>query len=108
VEHNWRNPTKLTLRTVAIATCAFACAALLSPKADAAARVRIYGYNPYYTTTGLSWYAVRAYYFGGPWSGVAAAPYSWAGWAAYAAGNGIGCTPGTPIKGGDGIMYMCQ
>jgi len=99
---------KLTLRTTAIAACAFACAALLSPKADAAARVYIYGGNPYYTNTGLQWDAVRTYYFGGPWSGVNAAPYSWAGWSAYAGQNGIGCTPGTAVKGGDGILYRCQ
>ena len=99
---------KMTLRTVAIAACAFASVALLAPKADAARRVYIYGANPYYTNTGLSWDAVRAYYFGGPWSGVNAAPYSWAGWSDYAGRNGIGCTPGTAIKGGDGIMYRCQ
>ena|SRR6188472_842256 len=52
-----------------------------------------------------SWYAVRAYYLGGPWSGPR---YSYTGWADYAARNGIGCTPGTAIKGGDGIMYNCQ
>ena len=33
---------------------------------------------------------------------------SYTGWADYAARNGIGCTPGTAIKGGDGIMYNCQ
>ena len=99
---------KLTLRTTAIAACAFASVALLSPKADAAPRVYIYGGNPYYTNTGLPWDAVRTYYFGGPWSGVNAAPYSWAGWSDYAGRNGIGCTPGTAIKGGDGIMYRCQ
>ena len=61
--------------------------------------------SAYYTATGLSWYAVRAYYFGGPWSGTG---FSYAGWDDYAARNGIGCTPGTAIKGGDGIMYRCQ
>ena len=99
---------KQALRTAAIAACSFACVALLSPRADAAARVYIYGSNPYYKSAGLPWYAVRAYYFGGPWSGVNAAPYSWKGWADYASRNGIGCTPGTAIKGGDGIMYRCQ
>jgi hypothetical protein len=39
------------------------------------------------------------------WSG---SGYSYAGWSDYAARNGIGCTPGTAIKGGDGIMYLCQ
>ena len=99
---------KLTLRTTAIAACAFASVALLSPKADAATRVYIYGGNPYYTNTGLTWDAVRTYYFGGPWSGVNAMPYSWAGWSGYAAKAGIGCTPGTAVRGGDGILYRCQ
>jgi hypothetical protein len=59
-----------------------------------------------HTGTGLSWYAVRAYYYGGPWSGPG---WGYAnGWADYAAQNGIGCTPGTTVKGGDGILYMCQ
>ena len=34
--------------------------------------------------------------------------YSWAGWSDYAARNAIVCDPGTVIKGGDGILYMCQ
>jgi hypothetical protein len=45
---------------------------------------------------------VRAYYFGGPWS------YGYSGWTDYAARNGIGCVPGSLVKGGDGIMYVCQ
>jgi hypothetical protein len=48
---------------------------------------------------------VRAYYFGGPWSGTG---YSYTGWSDYAGRNGIGCTPGTVVKGGDGIWYNCQ
>ena len=32
----------------------------------------------------------------------------YSGWADYAARNGIVCTPGTVIKGGDGILYLCQ
>ena len=32
--------------------------------------------------------------------------FSYTGWADYAARHGIGCTPGTAIKGGDGIMYL--
>jgi hypothetical protein len=109
----------------AFAVSTFACATLFSPgwselggvslsvsKAEAATRVYITrGYAAsarYYTNTGIPWDAVRAYYFGGPWSGVNAAPYSWAGWSDYASRNGIGCTPGTAIKGGDGIMYLCQ
>ena len=113
---------KMTLRTVAIATSTFVCAALFSfgwseqgglslsvSKADALARVYIrsgYAVNAtYYTATGLPWYAVRAYYYGGPWSGPG---YSYTGWGDYASRNGIACVPGTAIKGGDGIMYNCQ
>ncbi len=113
---------KLTLRMVAIAASTFACAALFSlgwsehgglslsaNKAEARARIYItphYAVSPfYYTATDLPWYAVRAYYFGGPWSGLG---YSYAGWDDYAAHNGIGCTPGSVIKGGDGILYRCQ
>ena len=113
---------KLTLKTVAIATSAFVCAASFSPgwseqgslslsisKADAQARVYIRsGYAAravYVGSEGLPWYAVRAYYSGGPWSGPG---YTWADWADYATRAGIACTPGTAIKGGDGIMYLCQ
>ena len=32
----------------------------------------------------------------------------YSGWADYAQRNGIVCDPGTVIKGGDGILYMCQ
>src|SRR5215470_13228186 len=99
---------KMTLRASVVATAAFASAMLFSPgwseqgglslsvgKAEARARVYIYGGNPYYTTTGLPWYAVRAYYAGGPWSGPG---YSYTGWSDYAGRYGIGCTPGTVIK----------
>ena len=112
---------KMTLRTVAIATSTFVCAALFSfgwseqgglslsvSKADAQARVYLRGYAAraaYVGSEGNPWYAVRAYYFGGPWSG---AGYSYTGWPDYAARSGIVCTPGTAIKGGDGIMYNCQ
>ena len=114
---------KMTLSTLAIAASTFACALSFSPtwsKQDglslststAEARARVYirtgGYAAsaaYYTATGLPWYAVRAYYFDGPWSGNG---YSYTGWADYASRNGIACTPGTAIKGGDGIMYNCQ
>jgi hypothetical protein len=113
---------KRTLRTVLIATSTFACAALFSlgwseqgnlslsiSKADAQARVYIRsGYASraiYVPMEGLSWYPVRAHYHGGPWSGPR---YSYAGWDDYAGRNGIACTPGTAIKGGDGIMYNCQ
>lgn len=60
-------------------------------------------YNHYIAdVSGLPWYAVRAYYAGGPWY------IGSNGWDDYAARNGIGCTPGNLIKGGDGIMYVCQ
>jgi len=112
---------KLNLRMAAIATSTVVCATLFSfgwseqsgvllsvTKADAqGARVYIrtgYASNAVYTSN-PSWYAVRAYYMGGPWSGVG---YSYAGWPDYAKRNGIACTPGTPVKGGDGIMYNCQ
>jgi hypothetical protein len=111
---------KMALRTVAVAASTFACAALFSPgwseqggvslsvsKAEAQQRVYItrgYAARAVYVEPG-SWYAVRAYYFNGPWSGLG---YSYTGWADYAARNGIGCTPGTAIKGGDSIMYNCQ
>ena len=113
---------KMTMGTLAIAVSTFACALSFSPtwskqdglslstsKAEAGTRVYIRtGYAAsaaYYTATGLPWYAVRAYYFGGPWSGNG---YSYTGWGDYAARNGIACVPGTAIKGGDGIMYNCQ
>jgi hypothetical protein len=110
---------KLTFKTVAFATATVAVAALFSPgwsrqdglslsisKAEALTRVYIGGhYRGGYTRNDVGWYAVRAYYFDGPWSGPG---YSYAGWADYAARNGIGCTPGTVVKGGDGIDYNCQ
>ncbi len=109
---------QLNLKKVAIAASAFACAALLSVgwseqrgvslsvnKAEAYARLLV---RPHYAAGAvyvhsdrLPWYAVRAYYWGGPW-------YNYAGWDDYAARNGIGCTPGTTIMGGDGIPYLCQ
>lgn len=69
-----------------------------------------YYYNPYVAGTTDTWYAVRAYYMGGPWSGTPANGwgYSWTGWDDYAQRNGIGCTPGNVAKGGDGINYVCQ
>ena len=115
-------------KKIAIAISAFACAAMFSlgwseqggislsiHKAQAATRlvVRPYYHGHYYhgyyyhepyiaDTSGFSWYAVRAYYAGGPWT------YGYSGWADYASRNGIGCEPGTLVKGGDGIMYVCQ
>ncbi len=113
---------KMTLRTAVIATSTFVCTALFSlgwseqgnlslsiSKADAQGRLYIrsgYATNAvYHHVDGLSWYAVRAYYWGGPWSGPG---YSYAGWSDYATRNGIGCTPGTIVTGGDGILYNCQ
>jgi hypothetical protein len=72
--------------------------------------------RPYYysgDTSGLPWDAVRIYYAGGPWcptTPLAGLGYygCYSGWDDYAKRFGIGCTPGTPIKGGDGIMYACQ
>ena len=98
---------KATLRTMAIATSVFACAALLSlspskqggvslsiNKAEAQARIVVRpGYAAraaYVHSEGLSWYAVRAYYWDGPWTGPG---YSYTGWDDYAARNGIGCRP---------------
>jgi hypothetical protein len=107
---------KLPLRTLAIATSSVAIATLLSlgglslsiNKAEAATRVYIttpYGRGGYARNEGVSWYAVRAYYWGGPWSGYG---WSYAGWDDYASRYGIGCRPGTIVKGGDGIDYLCQ
>jgi hypothetical protein len=102
---------------VAIATSTIAVAALFSMLSVESAQAQPrrlyvtphYYYNPYVADqSGLPWYAVRAFYAGGPWSGFNAAPFSWNGWDDYAQRNGIGCTPGSVIKGGDGIMYVCQ
>ena len=105
-------------RAILIGCPAHLPAALLSPgwseqggvslsvnKAEAQQRVYItrgYAARAAYVEPG-SWYAVRAYYLGGPWSGPG---YSYAGWEDYAARNGIGCTPGTAIKGGDRITAL--
>jgi hypothetical protein len=127
----------ISAKEIAIATSAFACAAMFSfgwseqggislsvDKAQAYHRLHVhpYYYNPYTAgASGLSWYAVRAYYADGPWCGVGSASGygsgtagwggSWtcySGWADYKARNGIACDPGTLIKGGDGILYVCQ
>ena len=78
--------------------------------------------------SGLAWNAVRVYYAGGPWCpttplagygygygyGTAGGPWllnnytCYSGWDDYAKRFGIGCTPGTPVKGEDGILYACQ
>lgn len=109
----------MSLRNFAIAVSAFACATLFSlgwseqggvslSVGQADARVYVSRYaarTPYVNLPGLSWYAVRAYYADGPWQGVG---YSYTGWADYAGRNGIACVPGSIVKGGDGIMYVCQ
>jgi hypothetical protein len=122
----WRKILRqISLRKFAIAISTVAFAALFSISwseqrgislsvESAQARTRIYVqryyYNPYREDlSGLSWYAVRAYYAGGPWSGnVGGWPWTYAGWEDYAQRNGIGCVPGTVVKGGDGIDYVCQ
>jgi hypothetical protein len=124
---------QVSFRKLAIVASTFACAAMLSfgwsEQAQAAYRhggrlyvSPTYYYNPGQAGLGLPWYAVRAYYAGGPWCGVgSAAGYgygtaggwggSWtcySGWADYKQRNGIGCDPGSFVKGGDGILYVCQ
>jgi hypothetical protein len=133
---------RMNLRAFAIATSTVAFATLfsvgwseqrgISLSVDGAqARTRLYVHPYYYSPyradlSGLSWYAVRAYYAGGPWCGVAptgvgfgvgygaaGGPWggSWtcySGWDDYKSRNGIGCDPGTIVKGGDGIDYVCQ
>ena len=119
---------QVVLRKLAIATSTIAFAALLtvgwSVENAQARRLYVtphYGVSPYIADqSGLPWYAVRAYYAGGPWCGVGGTygygtaggwGGSWtcySGWEDYKQRNGIGCDPGTLIKGGDGIMYVCQ
>ena len=139
---------QISLRKLAIATSTVAVAALFSVgwseqggislsvgSAQARTRLHVYRsyqpYNPYRADlSGLSWYAVRAYYAGGPWCAVGAGgvgyglgygggygpgggPWGgnwtcYSGWDDYAQRNGIGCTPGSIVKGGDGIDYACQ
>jgi hypothetical protein len=66
------------------------------------ARAAYYG-APYAggTSEGQRWNAVRAYYTSGPW-------YGYSGWDDYAARNQISCTPGSMVKGDNGLMYRCQ
>jgi hypothetical protein len=70
--------------------------------------VHLYYYNPYRADlSGVCWYAVRAYYEGGSWSGDTpggGGPWAYSGWDDYAQRNGIGCVPGTLVKGGDGMI----
>ena len=119
---------QMGLRRLAIATSTIAFATVFSvgwshqggisvsvDSAQAAYRISVYrayshNYASYRVDASLPWYAVRAYYMGGPWSGTPANgwPYHWTGWADYAQQNGIGCAPGTIVKAGDGINYLCQ
>ena len=126
---------QIRLKKIAIAASTIAVAALFSvswseqrgislsvDSAQARARVYIYPhyYNPY-STNPTDWYAVRAFYAGGPWCrlgmdvgyGYGTGPWAgshtcYSGWDDYAHRNGIGCTPGSIVKGGDGINYICQ
>jgi hypothetical protein len=107
----------LSVKKAMIAISTLACASLFSfgwsdkgvvsvsiHKAEAQTRVyvgRLYR-GGYMADPSLPWYAIRAYYNAGPWT------YSYSGWTDYAARNGIGCTPGTLVKGGDGINYTSQ
>jgi hypothetical protein len=111
----------MKLITLAIASATFACATMLSlgwseqggvslssNQTSAQARIVIRPYASsavYFHSADLPWYAVRAYYHGGPWSGDR---YSYASRQDYATGNGIACVPGSASKGQDGIMYRCQ
>jgi hypothetical protein len=101
---------KMILSKASIAALAFVCTALFWT-GSAQAHVRLH-VSPYYAANawyhpapGLAWYAVRAYYFDGPWSGPY---YSYTGWHDYATRNGIACEPGTLVHGNDGIYYNCQ
>ena len=103
---------KLTLMRAAVAASTLVCATLFSVATSGQAEAkRIYvgprfaAHAVYHPGPTIPWYAVRAYYFGGPWSGPY---YSYKGWADYAKINGIACVPGTIVKGGDGIWYNCQ
>ena len=123
-------------RKAALAASAFVCAAMfsfswsgqsgVSLSVDNAQARRLYitryPLSPYRADlSGLPWYAVRAYYAGGPWCGVVPGSYatavglfgrqSWtcySDWGNYKQVNGIGCDPGTVVKGGDGVNYVCQ
>jgi hypothetical protein len=101
---------KMTFKVAAIAT--LACATLFSLTTANKAEARRLYVSPryavhavYFQAPDIPWYAVRAFYFGGPWTGPY---YSYAGWPDYAKRNGIACVPGTPVRGGDGLWYNCQ
>ena len=109
---------KMTWKTTAIAAAAFASAMVVTLGfADKAEARRLYVGRGFFAVNAifhpdasLPWNAVRAYYLGGPWSGACCGGgyYSWAGWSDYKTRNGIGCDPGSIVKGGDGIWYNCQ
>jgi len=116
----------MNLKNIVIAASAFVCAAALSPgwsqqsgvslsinKAEAYHHTHLI-VRPHYAVhavyvhkDGLPWYAVRAYYWGGPWNWPGLG-YPYSGWDDYAKYNGIGCRPGTSFVGADGIAYLCQ
>ena len=115
---------KMAWKTTAIAAAFVSAMVVTLGFADKAEARRLYigpySYSPYRADlSGVPWYAVRAYYTGGPWC-VSNTGYnalggvffgSWgcySGWADYKGRNGIGCDPGTLVKGGDGIDYVCQ
>jgi hypothetical protein len=64
--------------------------------------------------------SLRRRYADGPWCSVGTDAFGtaggvwggnwtcYSGWADYQQRNGLVCEPGTVIKGGDGILYMCQ
>lgn len=67
------------------------------------ARAAYYGPAPAASTAAAPppWSLTTAYYSGGPW-------YGYSGWDDYKTRNAIVCTPGTMIKGADGVQYPCQ
>lgn len=67
------------------------------------ARAAYYGPAPAASTDAPApaWNLTTAYYSGGPW-------YGYGGWDDYRTRNSIVCTPGTWIKGADGVQYPCQ
>src|SRR5215470_787464 len=92
--HRRKIMRQIGLRKVVFATVAFAAVfsvgwsdqhglSLSGDSAQARARLYVapYYYNPYVAGTSDTWYAVRAYYAGGPWVGTPANgwSYSWTG-----------------------------
>src|ERR1700759_2748870 len=114
---------QVVLRKLATATSIIAFAALLtvgwSVESAQARRLYVaphYGFRPYVADqSGLPWYAVRAYYAGGPWCGVAGGSYSptvgvfgrasytcYSGWGDFRALHGLGWDPRTLGQRGGG------